>query len=500
MFIGDFTLSESQLNRVKVSVAGAVKPKTAKRYDALIEDWIRFLEVEFPDRIIEPTLATMSHHLKCRVLVLYIEWLTSHSMSFSQRLSALRDFFRQNHQLEDPFSDWTVKAARVTATPSGRELSLQRDKKQRLPAPYEFIKYMRSVINETSPATDMMSYLGSALCYNFGFRAGELASGDHTILTDDVSFEIVDFSRVAPWQLRPKLYSTTIHPSVPGVTRKGPRQYFVVHGGGRPGIFTSLTEAQASRVARMDPLYLPPSGGIDGHIQAFPSLSKAVVFMESKREAFGPEIPSQLVISMHAFLRSQKNIKDGTMRMVFVQRGLSLEEDQLLDDLIRFSKAGQAAEGQIFLSRWLDGRHRKLQRCDLCEIIKAAAIHFGLDPTLFSSHCFRIGCATMLAISGLYSEDDIRKYIGWMSKSSFRYQHVAHHAPSALRLGEQGHGLSVREVGALGPRSLITTSTVATAAVSHRIIAPELYWIDDEVFSSMAALPVTNESFHVRLV
>ena len=106
-----------------------------------------------------------------------------------------------------------------------------------------------------------------------------------------------------------------------------------------------------------------------------------------------------------------------------------------------------------------------LNRSMVSEALKAAATHFGMDESLFSSHCHRIAAASVLSQHG-YGEEDIRKFIGWAGRSSLLYERDFANRPSTLRLAAGGTSLSLQDVQAMVPPRRHAAHLLTSAAVT----------------------------------
>ena len=81
-----------------------------------------------------------------------------------------------------------------------------RELRTRLPTPYVFILWLRSMYWQDGTIEMMMTYLGIAVSYNYGLRSSEYThddanKGEQAIRTGDVFFTGVDGRRYYPWQL-----------------------------------------------------------------------------------------------------------------------------------------------------------------------------------------------------------------------------------------------------------------------------------------------------------
>ena len=59
------------------------------------------------------------------------------------------------------------------------------------------------------------------------------------------------------------------------------------------------------------------------------------------------------------------------------------------------------------------------------ELLKAAAVDFGIPTAEYATHSLRIGGATTMAATGKYTDDEVRRFGRWLSDCWRRYVHAA---------------------------------------------------------------------------
>ena len=72
-----------------------------------------------------------------------------------------------------------------------------------------------------------------------------------------------------------------------------------------------------------------------------------------------------------------------------------------------------------------DGSGWVMNRDVMTAILKATAVDLGLDGADFATHSLRIGGATTMAATGLYTDDEIRRFGRWKSDCWRRYVYAA---------------------------------------------------------------------------
>jgi hypothetical protein len=307
----------------------------------------------------------------------------------------------------------------------------------------------------------MMTYVGSVVAYNHGLRASEYAhcvsegTTDHSIKEEDVYFEASErgvVTRITPHDLNPYVtLPCCTTEEARSFARGGTVKYLAVQKGHRRGVFANPAEFSES------------TRGYPGAVSnVFTNRSKAAEFCRDPTVDRRPTTPFSSVQRVHMLLRSSKAQKDGHVRRLVLQRGDDVFlngsiqpnlERQLMQDLFTFCSMANfdPSDGQRPLfSRRRNLRVLLLNRFMVSEALKAAAVHFGLDETLFSSHCHRIAAASVLSQHG-YGEEDIRKFIGWAGRSSLLYERDFSNRPSTLRLASSGTTMSLQDVAALVP-------------------------------------------------
>jgi hypothetical protein len=311
-----------------------------------------------------------------RIIVLYMDFLSEHPKrpNLTNCMAALGDHLRINMADESIIHNWIIRGAKKSLTrQNGRELSLLKDKRIRLPTPFTFMKYILETYMSQPPCWDTcdnyMTGLANMLAYEFGLRVSEYcynkdAEDNHAIMGGDVFFDAYLSNgvtvRLTSWQLN----------SDPAGSKKN---------------------IQAKNYPNSN---CSPSIGIH---------------------------PSS-VNQIHLLLRSQKNHQDGNTRRLVLQRNhkqLSSPLNTLIDCVVTFAKFSNIGPEDPFFSRWKVTRkilHRKM----VSKMLKDTAKALGYLEENFSSHCNRIGCASDLYQAG-YTPEDISMFIGWTSNAVFGY-------------------------------------------------------------------------------
>ena len=143
-------------------------------------------------------------------LVLLINFMDSENEvghDHSKAMSAVRCHLRNNLQDTSYFDNELISTARRSLRPSSRELSERKARRVRLPTPYEFIIWLRTVYWDNGTIEERMCYLGIAISYNYGLRSSEYThddklKGEHAVMAKDVFFVKANGSRLMPWEIR----------------------------------------------------------------------------------------------------------------------------------------------------------------------------------------------------------------------------------------------------------------------------------------------------------
>jgi hypothetical protein len=479
---GDFRLRPEEETAVLDRLRRRVPTKRTTKQAPMIETWISFLEGRaYTEEDDKHVLEGFLRESKLKLLVLFVMHLEDKGKSETEvttHLRALRVHFLINFGDHSIFDDKLMKVLREKAE-SGREASYRKEGHLRLPTPAVFIPWLRENYYVPGMANDdagmMMTYIGNACAYDKGMRCSEYAhsdlneEGEHAIRAEDVYFEAHedgdllkrylphDFSRFTPL---PCCTSTEAKDAKERNQLKGGVRYYAVRKGFRRGVLACIHEYRAS--------ILTYPGG-EGKV--FSNRAKAAEYCINEDIDRRPQVDTSSIERIHMLIRSAKNSRDGTIRRLVFQRTKASTgqwnddaEGTLVGDIIEFVKAANFTEQdgtRQFLSREKNKRVLKLNRHHVSQSLKDAAVHFGLDPEFFSSHCHRIAAASALSQAG-YGDEDIRRFIGWVGKSSQLYERDFKLRPSTLRLLEQGYAVSLQDAGSMVPPRAHARTTAVT--------------------------------------
>ena len=188
-------------------VQNSVKKNTIKDYQRYIDRWVAFLNTKgfnsYENFDSDPPLERTTRLI---LLICFMDNENNLGRDYNKAMSALRFKFKSDLQMTNIFDDETLKAVKKSLRPSARELYLRRTKRTRLPTPYVFILWLRSIYWESGNIEMMMTYLGIAISYNYGLRSSEYThddknKGEHAIRASDVFFVHKNGQRLFPWQL-----------------------------------------------------------------------------------------------------------------------------------------------------------------------------------------------------------------------------------------------------------------------------------------------------------
>ena len=338
---------------------------------------------------------------KVGLVVLYMDYLRSHSdqPNINNCMVALSDHLRMNMTEESIVHNWTVQGAKKSLTrKTGRDLSLKKEKRFRLPTPFVFLKHIFTTYMSEELGWDncdsYMAGLANMISYEFGLRASECCyhsdpDENHAVMGQDVTFETAGENRktqtVMSWELHPTLYA---------------RKLLLI-----------------SKRIKTD--------------------KEAKIVIEAPIRT-NDEIPPSRITKIHFKLRSQKNHQDGSTRKMVLTRNVKQKDaliNTLIDAVITFTKFSRIGPEDPFFCRWKLNR-KVLHRGMISTMLKETAVSLGYPEDNFSSHCNRIGCASKLFEAG-YTADEISSIIGWTSNAVFGYLQIT--APSPFSL-EESHG------------------------------------------------------------
>jgi hypothetical protein len=474
----------------------------------MIAEWATFLSTRGYNEDDDYTLSTFLRTSRLKLVVLFVVHLEEDGKTEQEvttHLRALRFHFLHHCADSQIFDDPAISVLRKSAM-SGRDASFNKEKHLRLPTPSVFIPWLRDTYYVPGLATGnaemMMVYIGNACAYDKGMRCSEYAhstaneEGEHAIRVEDVYFEAHSSTDILQRFLPFEFSKYAQLPCCSVVEAKashllnrlrGSPKYYAVRAGHRRGVFACIHEWRA---ALKDFPGLPEGA-------AFTSRAAAAAYCIREDLDRRPPIDCSRIVRIHMLLRSAKNSRDGTVRRLVFQRSFGEDgsiqtdaESTLVGDIIEFAKSADFSEADSnlqFLSRRKDLRVLKLNRFHVTQSLKDAAVHFGLDPEFFSTHCHRIAAASSLSQAG-YGDEDIRRFIGWVGKSSQLYERDFQLRPSTLRLLEQGYSISLTDTASMvPPRAFAKTK-------SSNPQAPRKRAITDATVHAKAAEPVTTIS------
>jgi len=127
------------------------------------------------------------------------------------------------------------------------------------------------------------------------------------------------------------------------------------------------------------------------------------------------------------------------------------DSDQLVLDLMSWAGVSGVQNGNFFLSRFANGRNKRLTRGMVTNLVKASATHFNLPVSRYSSHSLRIGGPTEMLAAGV-SSSEILLASGHESNAGLLYQLNSARVRKPLQVvGSTGVGLSSAETLAMMP-------------------------------------------------
>ena len=133
-------LGGSDRDRIKGILDGAVRKGTKRSYTRNITQGTRALSDPL---VVSDT--TWERKDKVGLVVLYMDYLRSHATqpNINNCMVALSDHLRMNMTEESIVHNWVVQGAKKSLTrKTGRDLSLAKEKRFRLPTPFVFIRHI----------------------------------------------------------------------------------------------------------------------------------------------------------------------------------------------------------------------------------------------------------------------------------------------------------------------------------------------------------------------
>ena len=134
-------------------------------------------------------------------------------------------------------------------------------------------------------------------------------------------------------------------------------------------------------------------------------------------------------------IRTSKTDQPGSNN---VGRKVSLEADtdvekQLVNDLVTWCEISGVKQNDQFLSRWFNGKNKRLRSNEVTIAIKEAATFFNLDKDQFMSHSLRLGGITAKCRAGC-NPSETRKVAGYKNDSKVMdiYNRINTHDKGAL--------------------------------------------------------------------
>jgi hypothetical protein len=138
-------LCEEDLDHVRGILDGAVLKGTKTSYKRNITHWVNFLKGRSIDDPLVSTMEPWKKEDKVGLIVLYMDYLRSHDTqpNITHCMVALSDHLRKNMTDETIVHNWVIRGAKKSlARNTGRELSLEKEKRFRLPTPFIFMEHI----------------------------------------------------------------------------------------------------------------------------------------------------------------------------------------------------------------------------------------------------------------------------------------------------------------------------------------------------------------------
>ena len=308
-----------------------------KAYVRNITHWKDFLQSR---SIADPSLdrsGTWTKEDQTGIIVLYMDFLRKHHRqpNISNCMVALSDHLRMNMADESIIHNWIIRGASKSLTrQNGNELSLLKEKRVRLPTPFDFMKHIiKTYMSQPlcwDTCDDYMTGLANMLAFEFGLRVSEYCynkdtEDNHAIMGTDVYFDIT---------------------MVDGITKR-------------------LTSWQ---------LTTPPK--LDQIDQVECELAKNYPNDDSQTSL---GIHPSSVTLIHLLLRSQKNHQDGSTRSLVLRRNYQHPTspiNNLMYYLVTFAKFSKVGPEDPFFSRW-KGKRKVLHRRMVSKMLKDTAKELG---------------------------------------------------------------------------------------------------------------------------
>ena len=179
------TLEDLEENRI--FLRGSAAGETLRKYERLYERWVSF----------RGDMVSRGHVDEGTITVSYIRWETERGKSASYIKDALAAIqhgrVSRNLPVEHLDSLVVEMASKASGNAvDGRQLSLERERRERLPAAKEMLQWLREDSWDKG-IDERMTYMGVVLGFHFMLRVSEYAhtgskSADHRFLVEDVYY------------------------------------------------------------------------------------------------------------------------------------------------------------------------------------------------------------------------------------------------------------------------------------------------------------------------
>ena len=160
---------------------------------------------------------------------------------------------------------------------------------------------------------------------------------------------------------------------------------------------------------------------LDNMCESHAVMAEDVFYLtESNKRKYAWELlpyPFEKVVTVIFVIRSSKADHRGRGRYLYLSHN-SETESEMINDLVTWAKISGVKKGNAFLSRWLNGRNKKLTRRMMSAGLRhIASLHgFSAIAFAFTPHSLRIGGATSMITSGA-SREVVKRIGGWAEGS-----------------------------------------------------------------------------------
>jgi hypothetical protein len=192
----DCVVDLEELKNLEVLMRGSVSGATAAQYDAKWKTWRNFIG---DNLFLEGMTEQQQAKSICTFAAYLRDSLHANANLIQKVFASMKFMFALGFHNTTIFEHASVLMIRQATRMTGREASIQHQRRRRLPITYDMVAWIKAQYIDTIDRR--MTYMGIVLAFHFAFRASEYiftSTNEHAILCEDVEFLLVDGLRVSP--------------------------------------------------------------------------------------------------------------------------------------------------------------------------------------------------------------------------------------------------------------------------------------------------------------